>query len=547
MVSGLIIAGIVAVGLLLLGLVFTKLYRKASKQMSFIRTGLGGEKIIMNGGAIVLPILHEIMYINMNTLKLEINKRREEALITKDRLRIDVTAEFYVRVAMDKDSVSKAAQTLGNKTLNPNELKALVEGKMVDVLRSVAAQMNMDELHEQRASFVQKVQTTLSDDLSKNGLELESVSLTGLNQTEIEYFNADNAFDAEGLKKLTESIQKNIKQKNDIEKDTALEIAKKNLEVEKESLNVQQAEAEARLTQEAEIAKRQAIQESEIAKEQATRRQEAETSKITAEQKIEAAKIEKEKALNEQEIEKQKAIQEKEIEKQKTLELAQQTKDIAIAVKSKESSEAQSIANRAKAEEVKSAQETITAEETEIANRNKVLEVIKAEEESQKITIKAQAEADAIKSIADATERKMEVEAEGNRKLFEAENGLTDEILAYRVKTALIQNLPGIIAAMTKPMEKIDSIKIVDMKGGLNGGTIAGQEDVSFPNQVVNAALKHKMSVPMVEDMLKGIGIGNLNDINSLVKGFETPVQEVLEAKEEVKQEGKEEVKQEGN
>lgn len=137
----------------------------------------------------------------------------------------------------------------------------------------------------------------------------------------------------------------------------------------------------------------------------------------------------------------------------------------------------------------------------------------------------------------------MEVEAEGNKKLFEAENGLTDEILAYRVKSALIQNLPGIIAAMTKPMEKIDSIKIVDMKGGLNGGTIAGQEDVSFPNQVVNAALKHKMSVPMVEDMLKGIGIGNLNDINSLVKGFETPVQEVLETKEETK----EEVKQEGN
>ena len=53
MVSGLIIAGVVAVGFLLLGLIFTKLYRKASKQMSFIRTGLGGEKIIMNGGAVL--------------------------------------------------------------------------------------------------------------------------------------------------------------------------------------------------------------------------------------------------------------------------------------------------------------------------------------------------------------------------------------------------------------------------------------------------------------------------------------------------------------
>ena len=50
-----------------------------------------------------------------------------------------------------------------------------MEGKFVDALRSVAAEMRMEELHEKRTDFVQKVQSTLNEELSKNGLELETV------------------------------------------------------------------------------------------------------------------------------------------------------------------------------------------------------------------------------------------------------------------------------------------------------------------------------------------------------------------------------------
>ena len=78
---------------------------------------------------------------------------------------------------------------------------------IVDALRAVAAEMAMEELHEQRVDFVQKVQQVVSEDLLKNGLELESVSLTGMDQTGREFFNPDNAFDAEGLTKLTQEIE----------------------------------------------------------------------------------------------------------------------------------------------------------------------------------------------------------------------------------------------------------------------------------------------------------------------------------------------------
>ena len=49
-------------------LIFARLYKRSSKEVSFVRTGFGGQKVIMNGGAIVLPVLHEVIPVNMNTL-----------------------------------------------------------------------------------------------------------------------------------------------------------------------------------------------------------------------------------------------------------------------------------------------------------------------------------------------------------------------------------------------------------------------------------------------------------------------------------------------
>ena len=87
-----------------------------------------------------------------------------------------IAAEFYVRVKPSTDSIANAAQTLGMKTMDPESLKELVEGKFVDALRAVAAEMAMTELHEKRVDFVQKVQQVVSEDLLKNGLELEAVT-----------------------------------------------------------------------------------------------------------------------------------------------------------------------------------------------------------------------------------------------------------------------------------------------------------------------------------------------------------------------------------
>ena len=84
--------------LFIIGIIFARLYRRASAEQAFVRTGLGGQKVVMSGGAIVMPIFHEIIPINMNTLKLEVSRSTIDSLITKDRMRVDVVVAFFVRV-----------------------------------------------------------------------------------------------------------------------------------------------------------------------------------------------------------------------------------------------------------------------------------------------------------------------------------------------------------------------------------------------------------------------------------------------------------------
>src|SRR6266508_487664 len=113
------VLGIVVVAIVVAIIVWLMnwLYLRSSKERAFVRTGLGGQKVVMNGGAFVLPIVHEVVPVNMNTLRLEVSRGRDKALITKDRMRVDVIAEFYVRVAAKPDAVANAAQTLGLRTM----------------------------------------------------------------------------------------------------------------------------------------------------------------------------------------------------------------------------------------------------------------------------------------------------------------------------------------------------------------------------------------------------------------------------------------------
>lgn len=531
------ILGLVVVGLalfILFGVLVARLYKRASKETSFVRTGLGGESVVVNGGALVLPVLHETIPVNMATLRLEVTRNSEQALITKDRMRVDVLAEFYVRVAPNREAISAAAQTLGRRTMAPQELKELIEGKFVDALRSVAAELTMNELHEQRTQFVQKVQQAVTEDLTKNGLELETVSLTGLDQTPREFFNPDNAFDAEGLTKLTEEIEMRRKMRNDIETNTRVEIERQNLETQKRSLEIKLEEEAATLNQQREIQTMRAQQAAEVALVTAEKSRESESAKIAAERDIEQERIAKEQANRQRQIESLRATETAELEKKRSLELAEQDRQIAIANKSKEESVAKADANKARAIAIRAEEQVKTVQETEVAERNRAIDLIEAARlaerdaigvkvgaEAEKIaaTDRAEAakliamgEAEAISIRAEADAKRFAVQAEGERAINEAANVMSPEQVAMRIRESLIAKLDQIIAASVEPLKNIDSIRVVDVSG-LNGAAGPSGEQVqgngNLADQVVQSAMRYRAQAPLIDSILKEVGLGS--------------------------------------
>ncbi|MBM7404470.1 MULTISPECIES: flotillin family protein [Sphingomonas] len=531
-----IVAGAALLLLLVIGLLFAKLYKRASKEIGFVRTGAGGEKVVINGGALVLPVFHETMPVNMNTVRLAVERKNSDALITLDRLRIDVKAEFYVRVKPDAQSIAIAAQTLGMRTMHPDALKELVEGKFVDALRSVAAGMTMAQLHEQRSEFVQKVQQVSSADLAMNGLELESVSLTGLDQTSIEHFNANNAFDAEGLTKLTEQIELRKKARNDIEQDTRVQIETKNLEAARQSFLIGRDQEFARLEQERELEVRRAEQAAEVAREQAARQREADAARIEAKRQIDA-----------QQIEADRAIKEARIAQEQALELARQEQQIAVQNKSRDESQARAEADKARADAVAAEEQVSTSRETEIAERTKRIELIDAAREAERAAIRirveaeaekqaaadraeaarlaAEGEAEAAKLRAEADRVRFEVEAAGQRAVNEAANLLSSDQVSLQTKLALLKVLPEVIREASKPLEAIDSIKIVQVDGLTGAGGTAGAGvpadgggDRNLANSAVQAALRYRAQAPMIDGLMKELGFDG-GSLDGLVKG----------------------------
>src|SRR5690554_588489 len=556
----LIIAGIIFLALFVIGLILARLYRCSSKEISFVRTGFGGEHVILGGGAIVLPVLHEIIPVNMNTLRLEVRRAEDQALITRDRMRVDVMAEFYVRVKPTAESIATAAQTLGQKTMSPNELKNLVEGKFVDSLRAVAAEMAMEELHEKRVDFVQKVQQVVSEDLFKNGLELETVSLTGLDQTSFRYFNPQNAFDAEGLTKLTETIEDRRRKRNDIEQDADLAIKAKNLEAEQARLQILREEEYAKLQQEREISVRRAEQLAEIAAQEAAKKREAEEARIAAEREIELKRIGSARDVANENILKEQLVQKAQVEQKKTIELAEQDRAIAIAEKSRAESEAKAQADLARAQAVKAEEEVITVRETQRAERAKAVELVAAKQAAEKdaiaitvaaeagkqaavdeaeavritaeanaeqLRLKARGEADAKVLLAQAMEKQYQVDAEGTRAVNEANNILSTEQVEMQVRLAMLKYLPEIIRESVKPMENIDDIKILHVNG-LNGmgsahvdGSEHGHGQVALSDQVVNSALRYRSQAPLIDSLMSELGIHG-GDINGLTQSLKS-------------------------
>lgn len=538
------VVGAALVVLVLIGLLVVKFYKLSTKEQSFIRTGVGGEKVIINGGAFVIPGVHQAMMVNMKTLKLEVYRGGKDSLVAGDKMRVDVKVDFFVRVKADAESISKAATTLGQMTMDAALLKNQVEAKFVDALRAVAATMPMHQLHEKRAEFVQAVQHSVAEDLLKNGLELESVSLTSLNQTDKQFFDPNNAFDAEGLAELTRQTETRRKEVNAVKQDTLVAIAEKDLSATQQTLALKRSQSEAELRNAQEIATMTATQTAEVSRVNAEGRRLAESADLDANQQIAQKRIDTERAIAEADATKKKAVETAQIGAETAIRLASQEQAITVANKSREEAAAEAEAAQARALAVAADEKVTTAREVEIAERSKAVTLVQADEKARQasigIIVAAEAERTAAENIAQAARMRAEGDrdasllraeatiAEGNavaqalREKNEAQNLLSPELVAQQVKLQLLVALPAIIEQSVKPMGKIESIRIAEV-GGLNGngggncGTASAGGNGGLGNEVVNAALRYRGAQPVVDALLAEVGLKGGGDMNALL------------------------------
>lgn len=485
-------------------------YERATNEISLVKTGVGGRKVIIDGGTLAIPYFHEINRVNMQTIRMDVVRRGDSALITKDRMRVDVGAEFYASVVPDGEAIARAAQTLGRRTFQPDELKSLIDGMMVDALRTVAAQMTMDQLHEDRAEFVREVRDILGETLGRYGLQLDSVSLTDFDQTPFSSLDETNAFNAVGMRKLSEVIAKSKRERAQIEGDSEVEVRRTAMEASRRKLEIDLEERRAEIAQAQEVETLMAAQLAEVAQRKADSEREAAHARIRMEQEIQSADIARELAIREAEISQDRALQ-----------IAEQERQIQISAKSQEESRARAEADTARAEAVKAEEAIQTARQMADAERRKAVALLAAQQDAETAATRARIAAESDKATAkdrkDAKREEAEamkylklaeVEAEAAR--IKAENARSEALVAMEMEKMRLDAMPGIVAEMVKPAERIDSISINQVSGlGQGSGRTQGEGERTSPvSQIVDSILDMSVSLPAMTKLGEIIGDG---------------------------------------
>ena len=539
------VLAVVLIVVLVVGIWFLhRFYAKANREIALVRTGLGGQRVVLDGGCLALPFLHKVAEVNMRTSKIEIERLGPASVITADRLRVDVGAEFHVRVQATREGVATAAQALAGKTFRASELAETLEGKLVDAVLSVAAGYTMESLQDDRGKYTAEVSEVLGHDLAQNGLLLESVSLTRLDQTPFHALDENNAFNALGMRRLAEIIAVNRKERAEIESDAEVSVRRSQLNTTKQKLHLAQEEEAATIDQQREIETARAASQADIAEEQSA-----------AERRREAARVAREREVRISEIARDRELRRQQIDAELSTETARADNAVKLAEKHIEQAAAEVRVHDARARETAAAERVRTARETVAAERDKALALIHAMEQAEVDDTRTRSEAGTMISMAEARARatleraaaekdELLARAEGTAALIRAENARSPELIGLKLDQARIAALPDIVEKMMKPAEKIETIRINQISGlggPAGGGGSAGGEspggDGGAVNQVVDAMTRLALQLPAVRKLGEEVGI----HVGEGVRGLSAPLDGTPDASDESTGKGTEE------
>ncbi|MCG8492150.1 MAG: hypothetical protein MI743_11090 [Sneathiellales bacterium] len=462
-----------AVILVLLGIWFLqKFYAKATLNSALVRTGLGGKHVVLSGGCLSLPIIHQTQRVVMAAVSFSSVRAGQDALLTGDELRADVAMEFEFRVSPTAENVAIAAQSLGSKIARDGTaIEEVLKGPLIDAMQTAASCRTLDEMHHDRASFTQEIETAVAAKAEKFGLSLISASLLSVDQSDVSQFDEKNAFDAKGMRRHAELVSQQRRERVQIETETALAIRQSALEKHQRQLEMERTEREATLAQEEALDRLAADIQAKTEEARSRADIKSKTARIDAEQKVQAAQIENDETLRRSEMAAIRALEETKLENEARLSRLRTAEFETQAAE--EAARAQVLLA---AEDVQAQKERATvAREHETARlrleKDVALSMAQAKSEAETLATKTLAEAKAAKTLADAELAKAEARAAGHAAQIDAENSMSEALIRLRLEERKLDRLPEIMTQMMKPVEKIDSIKINQI-GGLGAGGV---------------------------------------------------------------------------
>ncbi|MFE6104138.1 SPFH domain-containing protein [Streptomyces laurentii] len=443
--------GVLVVLVLVVALVvlftISRLFRKVEQGKALIVSKMRKVDVTFTG-QVVLPVLHraEIMDISVKTI--EISRTGRDGLICKDNIRADIRITFFVRVNKTVADVVKVAQAIGTaRASDQATLQELFNAKFSEALKTVGKQMDFTDLYTMREELRFRIIEIIGVDL--NGYSLEDAAIDYLEQTPLTQLDPDNVLDAQGIRKITELTTVEHVRTNEFRRTEEKEITRQNVDAREAILELERRQADAEIKQKREIDTVRAREEAETARVSEEERLRAQSAFLRTEEQlgVQRENQAREVAVAQKNRERVIAVENERIEKDRLLEVIardRETELTRIAAEKEVEAERREIAEVIR-ERV--AVDRTVAEQEESIRRLRTVE--EAERERAAIVIAAEAEAQEklVKDIkaAEAAEQAAIHKAAEEITLAEARNKAAE--LEARAKIRLAEGIEAEAAA----------------------------------------------------------------------------------------------------
>ncbi|AJE83447.1 MULTISPECIES: SPFH domain-containing protein [Streptomyces] len=442
-----VLAAVVLLLVLAVFLVVSRLFRKVEQGKALIVSKMRKVDVTFTG-QVVLPVLHKAEVMDISVKTIDITRSGRDGLICRDNIRADIRISFFVRVNKTVEDVVKVAQAIGTARASDKAiLQELFNAKFSEALKTVGKQMDFSDLYTKRDELRDRIIQVIGTDL--NGYSLEDAAIDYLEQTPLAQLDPSNVLDAQGIRKITELTAVEHVRTNEYQRNEEKEITRQNVDAREAILELERRQADAEIKQKREIDTVRAREEAETARVVEEERLRAQTAFLHTEEQlgVQRENQAREVAVAAKNRERVIAVENERIEKDRVLEVIARDRETELTrISAEKEVEAQ---KREIAEVVRErvAVDRTVAEQEESIKKLRAVE--EAERQRQAVVIAAEAEAQErlVKDIKAAEAAEQAAAHRAAEELTLAEARLKSSDLDARAKLRLAEGVQAEAAA----------------------------------------------------------------------------------------------------